>query len=138
MGLRETIQTVASTAIGAVGNIAVISTYVSVTNESAYDPGSDIAQIQGTEYVDIPIVYTDFTDEELQEGEDIQSTDQKVLIAANDLVTSTSVKVTPVVGDRIHKTAIDHWRVQSKNIDPADALWILQVRQVAVRTIETP
>lgn len=138
MGLREIVQAAASTAIGAVGNIAIASTYVSVENESAYDPGSDIVQIQGTEYEDIPIIYTDFTDEELQEGDDIQSTDQKVLIAANDLVTSASVKITPVVGDRIHKTATDHWRVQSKNVDPADALWILQIRQVAVRTIETP
>ncbi len=123
MGLLSTMQKAAQTAIKAVGDVAIATTYVGVANSSAYDPLKDVVQIQGTLYTSVKMVFTEFTANEI-DGSKVLATDEKVLIANLDLTP------TPKAGDRIHKSATDHWKVMDKEIDPASALWILQTRKV--------
>lgn len=130
-GLRGVIQKVVSTAIAAVGDLAISVTYIATEKQTLYNPTLDKIQLEGTEYPNLAVVFAEFSSKEIN-GEKVRATDQKALIAFLDL------PVTPKIGDRIHKSTIDHWQVQDKDIDPADGLWILQIRKVSVQILTAP
>lgn len=131
MGLRDTVQNAAKTAISAVGDIAKSVTYVSMSKQSAYDPSSGDVWLEGTSYSDVSVIFAEFSAKEI-DGEKIRATDEKALIAAKGFTP------TPKIGDRIHKSSTDHWQVMDKDVDPAGALWVLQMRKVAVRDVVAP
>ena len=131
MGLQATLQKAAQTAIKAVGDAAVDATYVSMADQSQYDTGTGVVTNIGTEYDDVSMVFTEFDEREV-DGEKVLDTDERALIANLDLTP------TPKPGDRIHKSATDHWKVKAKKTDPVSALWILHIRKVPVVTIVAP
>lgn len=134
MGLKSTIQSIAVSAVKAIDDIAETFTYISTTNASAYDPARDQVYVEGTSHTGIKGAFIDFELKDI--GGDVETGDQQCLIPALNLVDSNSVAVTPEIGDRIHRTAAEHWEVLNKEIDPAGALWVLHTRLVQVQTIE--
>lgn len=125
MGLRDTVQKAAVAALTAVGDLAPQSSYLSIQSEAEYDTVSGSTFMVAKQLDNIPMVFTDFSVKEV-DGVSILSTDQKVLIAALD------ISVIPKVGDVVVKSSTEHWKVVNPNTDPAEALWVLHVRQTAV------
>jgi len=127
MGLKDTFQKAAVTAVKAFGDVAVSTTYVSVIN-SDYDPSTDTISIKGTTSTITEMIFSDFEKKEI-DGEKILDSDEQAFIPKLNL---TPV---PKVGDRIHKSATDQWQVMDQKGDAAEALWILHIRQVGIKTI---
>lgn len=119
MGLREVLQNAAVAAVAAVGNIATASTFVSIA--SVYDTATGDTTITDTDYPDLKIVFTNYKSNEIN-NTTILSTDQKALIPKLNL------EPTPKMKDLIQRNGIE-WKIESIDIDPADALWIFQVRK---------
>ena len=120
MGLRETFQGVAQTAIKAAGNVPVKVTYVSISDDPAYNPGTGDV----TEY-EIPYIVNMLFDLNLSEDMKniaINQNEKLGYIAVNDL------KPEPKVDDRVTINYVD-WTVDEIYTDPADALWILKIKK---------
>ena len=127
MGLRDTIQKAAATAIAAVGDIATTPTYVSV-DDSNYDPTLNVVIVRGTsQVISLGMIFSDYKSDQI-DGESIRQFDEQALIPANNLTVTTQ----PKEGDRLHKTTTDQWKVVSVKGDAAGALWILQVRKTDI------
>ena len=121
MGLLETVQDAASSAIKGVGNIARKAVYISVENPSpVFVPGTTPKTAQEVSYNLNGVVKTGFKQGEV-DGELIKAEDFKVLIANKDLAP------TPTKDDYIEIDSI-RYRVIDYRLDPADALYTFQVR----------
>ncbi len=121
MGLRETIQNAAASAIGAVGDLAPEIDYKQVITPTTLSPATGVNKTISV-HKGIAAVAASYKSREI-DGDSIRDTDQKFLIPAN------SITFTPQQGDEI-ESGTDTWRVQNKEIDPAGALWTLQARRV--------
>lgn len=130
MGLRDNIRNLVSTAMKAVGDIAEKGIYDRVT-PGVYDPATSTHVETVVSYEDVTIVLTSFAMEEIDNDVDVR-TDQKALIAANDL------PVVPAKPDRIRLpirnafgavigTAV--WNVQRILGVPGDSLFKIHIRK---------
>lgn len=120
MGLAETFRDAAETIIEAFDDIPISVTYVQ-KGASVYTPGTGVVTSTDTEYptVGIPDEY------EMDEIDNnvVRATDKLFYIANNDL------EVTPVVDDEIIDADSITWQIKNVKSDPADALWVLQLRK---------
>lgn len=121
MGLRETLQAAAVTAVTAAGNIAVSTNYESIVsatyNASAGTNAASISTVGG-----VSVIFDVFT-LRAADGTLITTEDKKALIPALSLPS-----ITPDAKDRIIESGTV-WRVVESKIDPAGALWELRVRK---------
>ncbi len=120
MGLRETFQKAARTAIQAFGDVGVSSNYQSYST-ATYNASAGTYTPTYSTVAGVTIIFADFTIEEIDNVE-IKANDKKALIAALDIST-----VTPAAEDLIIQGG-KTWEVVSAKVDPADALWQIQVR----------
>lgn len=121
MGLRDVLQNVAQTAIAALGDIPVSTNYLAHVstsyNASAGTPTTTYSSTQG-----VTIVFENFRIEQV-DGQNVKPEDKRALVAAKDIT-----GVTPGVDDVIIEGSTT-WRVQRVAVDPAGALYELQVRK---------
>lgn len=122
MGLAEDIQKAVSSGFKAFDNIRKLVTYHS-SGTFAYNPTSGAnVETGSTEIENLYVIFTSYKLEDI-DGEIIHSEDKKILIPKEDL--SIVPKETDYV---LTESGTERWDVKDKKIDPADALWILQVR----------
>lgn len=120
MGLRETFQKAAQTAMNVAGNVAIPVIYREMTNDAGYDPSTGIV----TEY---EVAYKVNMLFDLNLSDDIKN----VAIDQNEkigYIAVSDLEPTPKVDDRIEIDYID-WTVTEVMTDPADALWILKIKK---------
>lgn len=122
MGLRETIRNAAKTAIAAVGNIAVSSTY-RVKATPIYNPATGTVTENDTDYTGVPAVHDDNAYSNLGltnlTNLTVDKNERLFYIAQLDLTP------TPKTGDELILSDIN-WEIIDIKTDPADALWILK------------
>lgn len=122
MGLREVARKAAQTAIQTTGDIAVSSNYLAFASTSYNaSAGSDTTTFSST--AGVKVIFAGFKTEQI-DFSNVEPSDKRALIAAKDIS-----GVTPSTQDQIKVNTSVTWEVQSVMIDPADALWILHVRQ---------
>jgi hypothetical protein len=107
--------------LGQQDGLAPEHTYVQV-NSSSYDPATGTVMNSETTYTDVPMVLASYTSEEIDDDK-IVTTDQKAIIAANDL------PVVPKVQDRIVLSDGTDYMVMDFNGVPGESLWIVQIRE---------
>jgi len=120
MGLAEIFRDAAEAIVEAFDDIPLSVTYVQ-KGASTYTPGTGAVTSTDTEYTTTAI----FDEYEMNEIDNsvIRATDKLAYIASNDL------DVTPVVDDEIVDADSVTWQIISVKSDPADALWVLQIRK---------
>ena len=121
MGLRAVFKSGAQSALTAFGDVAVDSRYVSVTSNPIYDPGGSGSVTKATAGESISIIFDEYESSEI-DGSKIIRSDQKALIPVDNL----SYK--PGIDDYITVSGV-RWNVVNKETDPAEALWIIQIRK---------
>jgi hypothetical protein len=127
MGLKETLQIVAQTAIQATGTIRTSVIYKQKTDDPSYDPTTGTATESEASYTVNAILNQDVSENGLGGSEDIANNpiDRNqwlAYIAVNDLTP------TPQIDDTITIDSID-WMVMDVKTDPADALWIIKIQR---------
>jgi hypothetical protein len=127
MGLKETLQIVAQTAIQATGTIRTSVIYKQKTDDPSYDPATGTATESEASYTVNAILNQDVSENGLGGSEDIANNpiDRNqwlAYIAVNDL------SPTPQIDDTITIDSID-WMVMDVKTDPADALWIIKIQR---------
>lgn len=120
MGLADIFKDAAEAIIEAFDDIPVSVTYVQ-KGAATYTPATGAVTSTDTEYTTTAI----FDEYEMDEIDNnvVRATDKLAYIAANDL------DVTPVVDDEITDANSVTWQVVNVRSDPADALWVLQLRK---------
>lgn len=121
MGLRETFQSAAKSAITAMGNVAVSTNYQALSS-TTYNASAGTNQAAFATTAGVSVVFDVFRIDQV-DGVHIRPEDKQALIPAKSIST-----VTPDVQDRIVHGG-DTWHVVNVSTDPAEALWVLQVRR---------
>ena len=125
MGLADVIQTIAKTAFKVIGNIPLLCIYSS-KGVAMYDPATGSYTSTDTDYTGLSILFEDYVAQEITEaGGVILSTDQKASIPNLNLMP------VPKITDYITDSNSQKWTVENVMLDPARALWIMQVRRSA-------
>jgi hypothetical protein len=121
MGLQGTFKAAAQTIFEAFGDVPVSSTYSSVDDSIAYNPSGSgtITDTVTNETVDIIFAYYEVAQ---IDGTKVRASDQKAMIPVENL--------TAVPGQKDYiTTSSKRWNVVAVETDPAEALWILQIRK---------
>lgn len=129
MGLKEAFKAAAQAAFNAAGNVKNTVTYISVS-EPTYDTSTGAVSWNNTSYSNISVITDEYSNREIdnqpvgsREGDRaILPGDKKVYILYDDLTP------TPKENDRITISGQD-WTVIGHYVDPAQAMWQLQVRR---------
>lgn len=119
MGLKETIQQAVKGGLAGLGNLQGSVTYRAAGNP-VYNATTGATALAMTDYT-VPATFVRYRKEDI-DGDAIRPEDQKCLIGA------THLTVTPTLNDTIVDGATT-WIVQGGQIDPAGALWVIQVRR---------
>ena len=121
MALKTTLQKAALAAFNAINDLLVECRYIQVVGHDDYDPATDTNQQDEVHHTGIKFLFEDYSLQELQNSA-VQAGDQK----ATTLQGFLPIKSEP--GDKIVDADDLTWRVIRVTKDPADVLWILQVR----------
>ena len=119
MGLKETIQAAVQSGLKGLGNLQPNLTYQAAGTPS-YNATTGASSVTTTSYT-VPGTFAAYRKDEI-DGQVIRPEDQKCLIGA------LALPVTPTVNDQI-VNGTETWLVVGVRIDPAGALWVLQVRR---------
>jgi len=119
MGLKEAFQKAAAAAFNAAGNVKIAITYSSVPNPT-YVPATGVVTEAETDY-SVNAIREEYKSKEI-DNVNIKPKDIKFLILYEDLTIILSTKDYVTIG-------ATRWNVVDWEIDPADALWTIQVRQ---------
>jgi len=119
MGMKEDIQTFVKDGLLTLGNLQSTVTYYA-SGTPSYNATTGAVTVSQTAY-SILATLVRYRKEEI-DGDAIRVEDKKALIAALNL------PVTPTLNDTLVDGA-NTWIVVGANIDPAGALWILQLRR---------
>jgi len=121
MGLFETVQSAAGTAIKATGNIALKVVYIRIVGPlTAFKPGVAPELPTEVKHENINAVKSNFKQGQV-DGEVIKSEDFKLLIANADLA------IGPSKSDFIEVDCI-RFRIVNFKTDPAEAVFTFQMR----------
>ena len=120
MGLQEVFKAAAQTAVLAFGNVGKSITYTAVSGNAVYDPTTG-ASVQPTTDHTVTVIFDSFEAQQINQTT-VRSFDQKVMIPVEDL------SATPGLDDYLTVDSV-RWNVVNSETDPADALWILQIRK---------
>jgi len=123
MGLTQVLQKATQAAFKAIGDIPLICTYYS-KGTSTYNTTTGLYTSTDPPYPGLSILFEDYTAKEIDDaGGVILSTDQKASIP------NLNLTPTPKITDYITDSNSQKWTVEDVRIDPARALWIMQVRR---------
>ncbi len=121
MGLRETIQNATGSAIAALGNVAVSTNYRAFVS-TTYNASTGVATTTYTTTAGVSVVFDAFRLEQI-DGEKVKPED-KIALVAQVQISGT----TPNDNDQITE-GTKTWNVVKVGVDPAGALWSLQIRR---------
>jgi hypothetical protein len=121
MGIKEALQGAAQAAIAATGNIAVSTNYHAHVS-TAYDASAGTDTTTFTTVTGVKVVFDEFRIGQI-DGQSIKPEDKRAFVAQKDIP-----GVTPGANDQIGHGG-QTWEVQRARVDPAGALWDLQVRR---------
>jgi hypothetical protein len=107
--------------LGQNDGLAPTHTYERI-DASTYDPSTGGVSTAATRYDDIPMVFARYETDEI-DGDKIQVTDQKAIIAALDL------PVNPRIQDRVIQSDGRVFHVENVGGVPGESVWILQMRE---------
>lgn len=119
MGLQETIQRAVKSGLTALDNLQQTVSYRAASAPS-YDPTTGAPSVSRTGST-VKAMFVRYRKDEI-DGDAIRPEDQKVLIGALGL------GLTPTLNDTIVRDS-ETWLVQGAQLDPAGALWVIQVRR---------
>ena len=119
MGLKETFKKAAQTGMSAIGNVAIAVTYVSITAQASYNPVTGTVTEKSTSY-SVNMMFDRNLAEDIKNIA-IDINEKLAYIAVDDLTP------TPKTDDRITIDSVS-WSVTEVLTDPADALWILKIK----------
>jgi hypothetical protein len=123
MGLKSTIQQTVLGAMNALDDIPTEVVYHS-TGAITYDPATRTpSETGGSDYTIEKAILVGYKSSEI-DGVKILKTDQQLLIPG------LSLTVTPKENDYVTVDGIK-WDIEDFSIDPADAMWIFQVRKAS-------
>ena len=129
MGLKETFQKAAQTAVKAFGNIAQGTTYESFAS-SPYNASAGTASTVFASAHDVDMVIGEFSFTQV-DGINVMPQDKRAFVPKLDI--SGVCEITPKPKDRIITDACTdasaNWQVVNVSLDAADALYILQIRR---------
>ena len=118
--LRTQVKKAISKGIVALGDLAQRGTYTSVGTPT-YNATTGASTTPSTDYANLRMVFSNFKRMEI-DGEAVRQEDQKVLVAALDLVP------VPTVNDRITDELGAVWNVIGIMSVPGTLIWTLHVR----------
>ena len=121
MGLREAIQSAAGAAVKAVGNVAVSTDYRSFVS-SSYNTATGSTTTTHTTVEGVSVIFDAFRLEQI-DGQKVKPEDKLALVAQTQIP-----GVTPDDNDQLTEGAVV-WNVMRVGVDPAGAMWELQVRK---------
>jgi hypothetical protein len=119
MGLKEAFQKAAITAFNAAGNVKVSAVY-SRNPDPTYNTSTGVVTEDPTEY-SVNAIRDEYKFDDV-DGVNIKPEDIKLLILNSEL------SIIPKEKDFITISST-RWNVVNWNIDPADAVWTIQVRK---------
>jgi hypothetical protein len=121
MGLKNTIQKITKSVIEkSLGDLSTLATYHSLGVKTVSLVTGDITEVGGTDEPNVSMVFAKYSDFEIANTSVIK-TDRKLLIS------NLSLTATPKKNDYIVTSNVT-WKILDVEIDPADAVWILQSR----------
>ena len=121
MGLREAIQSAAGAAVTAVGNVAVSTDYRSFVS-STYGTAAGSVTTTYTTTAGVSVIFDAFRLEQI-DGQKVKPEDKLALVAQTQIP-----GVTPDDNDQLTEGTVV-WNVMRVGVDPAGAMWELQVRK---------
>lgn len=125
MGLKTTLQNLASTVISSLGDVPVSGTY-RVIGDATYNTATGQVTANETEYTGVKMVYDDSSQLTLGNMDipniPINTNERLIYIAQVDLTP------TPKVKDEVDLESVTYEIIDVKT-DPANALWILKVKK---------
>jgi hypothetical protein len=121
MGLQETFQKAAQTAVTAFGDVGVSTNYESLAS-TTYNASSGVNATTYTTVGGVTVIFDVFKLVQ-SDGTPVVSEDKKALIPQKSVST-----ITPKTEDRIVVGGVI-WHVVDVATDPAEALWELRVRK---------
>ena len=122
MGLKSTFQNAAETIINAFGDIRHTTIAYHSLGTMSYNATLGTMTETGDSDITTTAIFDEVKSEEVQDR-DVLMTDQKLLVANND------ISVTPKVGDYVTISG-DRYNVVDWLTDPAEALYTLFVRKM--------
>ena len=121
MGLADIVQNMAQAAFNIIGDIPKACTYTS-KGTPTYNPATGAYTSTDTTYSGLKFLFEDYAVMEIDD-QNILSTDMKATIPQLNLTP------TPKKQDTITDADSVAWDVVGIGKDPADALWVFQVRK---------
>jgi hypothetical protein len=122
MSLKSTLRKAVKSAFKALDDLPQQVTYTSVQGAPVRDLDSGTFTVPHTDYTLPLVVFTKFTDKELERDPALQATDMKMLFPAEDL------PVEPKPPDTVIDAENVKWSVIKRMRDPAKVLGMIQVR----------
>ena len=123
MGLAGQIQSAISSGFKAFDDIRKSCTYHSmgtISHDPSTSPPTEV-ETGGLDYTETLIIFTSYKLQDV-DGSNIDINDKKALIVKSDY--DFVPKKTDYILD-----GTDRWDVESIKIDPAEAMWVLQIRK---------
>ncbi len=121
MGLRDAIQNAVNSAIIATGDIAVSTTYETF-GSTTYNASAGTNVTTRVTTGNVSVIFDMFRIDQI-DGVNVKPEDKLALVAQKQIP-----GITPGINDRILEGTVV-WQVQRVNVDPAGAMWQLQVRK---------
>ena len=121
MGLKSVFQNAAEVIIDAFDDISHTSLAYHSLGTFSYNPSTGTNTESGYTDTTITTIFDEINSDEIQDR-DILMTDQKLLVANND------ISVTPKVGDYVTISS-NRWKVVAWLTDPAEALFEIYIRE---------
>jgi hypothetical protein len=121
MGLKEAFQKAAAVAFNAAGNVKISVIYSSNPNPD-YNPSTGVVDEEETHHPNINAIREDYAFDDIDDV-NVKPEDIKLMILYADLSISLHKDQDYVTINGVR------WGVINWQIDPADAVWTIQIRQ---------
>jgi hypothetical protein len=128
MSLKDAVQNAAKTAVDAVGDLAVTTTYHCFVT-SSYNAVGGTVTTTFTSVSDVMVIFEGFTLIEkftVRTAQDITDREEKKI----HLPSLNIPNITPTLKDKIVTDSGENWEIAQVDSDPAQALWTFRARKV--------
>jgi len=122
MGLKETFQKAALAGVNAFGNVRASTIYVQVSSASTYSASTGVQAVAESSTAGVMVIFDVFKFREI-DNINVRADDKKALVPALSIP-----GIVPTPEDRIIESSAV-WNVVAVEVDPAGALYTLQVRR---------
>ena len=128
MGLKEAFKAAAQAAFNAAGNVKLTIIYVSVGTPS-YNKTTGVVTPNETSYTGISAILDEYTSREISNQPNFERAGNRAILPKDKKVYILYDDLTPTPKENDYVTiASQDWTVIGTYVDPAQAMWQLQVR----------